>query len=127
MNSKSRILGLDGRNPFALNRKDPLIGTGPEAARQLFEQFQHLCTGRPTEHAINAAFNILVNAIRQSYPLRSMAEARFDELFGKMKTALLSNYDGTTGKRREVFAFDQVVAPQLVVDKDQIKTPGGNK
>lgn len=90
------------------NDADPLKA-GPEAGRVLMERFARSADEFPPAAVIDAAANLLVNAIRQSFPSRGAALTFYDELFGRTKTLLESHYDSVTGRRRQVFAHTQHV------------------
>jgi len=51
------------------------------------------------------------------------------ELFGKSMEVLLEHYDPTTGRRRSVIPFDQVIRPTLILTdapvSDRIQLPRG--
>lgn len=115
-----------GIYPEGHNPKDPLIKTGPEAQMELTKLFGKAGTGFPNEVVLGAAINVFVNALRQTYPRASEAEARYNELVGRFKTVLLSHYDSVTGKRRSVFPFHQTISPSLHVDEDKIHRPKSN-
>lgn len=106
--------------PEGHNAKDPLTKTGPEAQMELTKRFGQIATGFPNEAVIGAAINVFVNALRQTYPAASAAEARYNELAGKFKTILLSHYDSVTGRRRSIFPFHQTISPLHFVDNDKI-------
>jgi hypothetical protein len=86
---------------------DPLK-QGPTAEQELFKLFSGVANGFPTDAAVGAAANILLNGLRQNNTTRQKAEAAFDELFGKLKSILVAHYDGA-GKRRSVFPFHQMI------------------
>lgn len=89
--------------------------------RLLFQQIGAFATGKNLEAVMGACLNMLINAIRQNYPLRKDAEAKFDELFGRAKTLLLTNhYDSVTGKRRNVFPHTQVVRMPYHIDDETV-------
>jgi hypothetical protein len=88
--------------------KDPLDTTGAE--RELFDAITKLVLGKPLWVVQSVGMNLIVNAIRQSTGTRVLAEAQFNELFGRGKTVLLDqHYDSVTGHRRSVFPFTQVI------------------
>jgi len=97
------------------NNKDPL-NAGPEAGRVLLERFGLAANEFPLQVVIDAAANLLINAIRQSVPKRTAALAYYDELFGRCKTALAAHYDAVTGDRRNIFAHTQHVVMDLHKD-----------
>lgn len=101
-----------------LNGKDPLLN-GPELQKQLLDALVAQCGGKPNDVVLGAALNLLVNVLRQTYPLQRQVEARYDDLVGRTKTVLLSHYDGVTGKRRSVFPFTQVIEMGHHIDKDR--------
>ncbi len=90
------------------NPKDPLHQAGPPQGRELFRRFGQVANGFSHEQVIDAAFNLIVNAIRQGHPGWNKAQARYDELFGRGKTILREHFDAA-GRRRNVFPFDQFV------------------
>jgi hypothetical protein len=96
------------------NRQDPLLQTGQQAGRALFDIYSRASNGFSRDDVINAAMNVLVNAIRQEAASRSQAEARYDELAAKTKGLLMGHYDSVSGKRRSVFPFTQHVHAELV-------------
>lgn len=104
------------------NRQDPLLQTGAEAGRVLFDAMSRTCTGFSRDDVVNAAINILVNAIRQECPSRQQSEARYDELSAKTKGLLMNHYDSVSGKRRSVFPFTQTVHAQLVHFDDKLNS-----
>lgn len=97
-----------------INKRDPLLNTGPEAGRALFDAMLQVCHGFGRDAVVDAAVNLLVNGLRQDCPKRAQAEAKFDELFGRSKTLLMKHYDSVTGNRRSVFPFTQHIHAQLV-------------
>jgi hypothetical protein len=101
------------------NPKDPMLTSGPEAERKLFEQLGRVCNDFPREVVAGAASNLIINAIRQNFATRETAEKAFDELFGRTKSLLLDqHYDSVTGKRRNIFPFTQHIEIPLTIDKD---------
>lgn len=105
-----------------INRQDPLLQTGAEAGRVLFDAMSKVCNGFGRDDVVNAAVNILVNAIRQECGSRQQAEARYDELAAKTKGLLMGHYDSVSGKRRSVFPFTQTVHAQLVHWDDKLNS-----
>jgi hypothetical protein len=97
---------------------DPLKAIGGQE-KHLFEMFTGMSVGMDLEVVMGAAVNILINAIRQNYPLRDAAEQKFNELFGRGKQILLANhYDSVTGRRRSVIPHDQIIRMPYVMDPD---------
>jgi hypothetical protein len=100
-----------------VNGADPLLGTGPEKQKILFDSMVRACHGHATDVVIGAALNLLINAIRQSAPSKDSAERDYNEIFGKGKGLLFQHYDSVTGKRRSVFPHTQVIEmPHLIAD-----------
>jgi hypothetical protein len=97
---------------------DPLKSISGQE-KLLFDLFTHASVGKNLDAVMGAAINVIINAIRQSYPKRVDAERKIDELFGRGKTLLLANhYDSVTGLRRNVFPHTQVVRMAYHFDDD---------
>lgn len=92
------------------NEKDPLHKAGPNYQKELFRQFSQLANGFSAEDVIGATMNMLVNCVRQTNSTRASAESRWNDWTERFKEILLSrHYDSVTGKRRNVFPFEQFV------------------
>jgi hypothetical protein len=97
---------------------DPLGGLRGQE-EMLFRIFGSAATGKNADAVMGAAINIIINAIRQNYPLRKDAEEKITELFGRAAQLLLANhYDSVTGKRRAVFPHTQVVRMAYHMEDD---------
>jgi len=107
---------------------DPLKNL-PSQEELLFRMFTQFSVGKNLDAVMGAAINVLINAIRQSYPRRNDAEAKMSELFGRAIQLLLHNhYDSVTGLRRNVFPHTQIVRMPYHIE-DDIHDPrlkGGN-
>lgn len=102
------------------NRSDPLLKSSSEQQLELFKKLTKECSGQSAEAVIGAAINLLINAVRQAYPNLREAGARYDEVAGRGRQSLTEHYDGVTGKRRGIFAHDQVIAPPMLTDADRV-------
>ena len=105
--------------PQGDNPKDPLKRAESEQL-ELTRKFGLVASGFSNEAVLGAAINVFVNAIRQTYPTLSSADARYTELVGKFKSVLLGHYDSVTGKRRSIFPFHQTISPVLFKDEDTV-------
>ena len=105
-----------------LQPKDPLRGV-PDNQRELFTRLSQACEGFNMLEVRGAASNLIVNAIRQLHPTRDKAEAAFDEMFGKAKQMLMEHYD-STGRKKGIFPFDQVLHASHVDFTDKAKFNG---
>lgn len=103
-----------------LHRTDPLASNGPDSAKALFEKLARAADSHPADDVIGASMNMIVNAIRQVYPTRTLAEQRINEVMGKTKEILLGFYDGTTNRRKSVIPFDQYVFAPHHDDRETI-------
>ncbi len=102
------------RNPL-----DPIHGSGPDAAMDLFRRVSRAAHHLPTDAVIDAACTLLINAIRQSAPDWRQAEPMFDQYFSRTKSLLHDHYDAN-GRKRGVFPFNQTVAMNGPInDKDR--------
>jgi len=99
-------------NPLR-NPKDPIHKLGPEAEKELFKAFGQTAHGFPRDAVLNAAWNVILNVIRQDAEKRTRAENLFDEYAGKAKHNLLEYHYDNTGKRRNIFPFTQNVEVEL--------------
>jgi hypothetical protein len=86
-------------------RDRQLVG---DAERVLFEALAREASGFQRAQVIGAAGNLIINALRQEYDGREAAGRAFDEFFGRIKDLLMQHYDAG-GRRRGVFAYDQVL------------------
>ncbi len=97
------------------NPKDPMLKSGPDAERRLFEALGRVCSGHDGAVVNGAVMNLLVNSVRQACATRGEAERVFDELVGRSKNLLLEqHYDPVTNRRRNIFPYTQVVNAALV-------------
>jgi hypothetical protein len=102
------------------NPTDPLRRVETSGA-ELFRRFGQTASGFPSEAVIDAACNIFLNALRQTYGQRHQAEARYDELVARLKGVLMEHYDPVTGRRRSaLFPFTQNIDVPFLVDKDKV-------
>lgn len=99
------------------NPKDPLLKSGAAEERELFKRFTEAAHGFSMGAVIGASANMIVNCLRQAHVTRAKAEGRFDELFGRLKTLLLSHYDGL-GRRMNIFPRHQVIHAPLIRGDD---------
>jgi hypothetical protein len=102
-----------------VNGKDPLR-SGPTATAELFGRFSKAADGFPTAAAVEAAANVLLNAIRQANATRPRAELAFDELFGQLKASLVAHYDGASGARKSIFPFHQNLLVPFVKNTNKV-------
>jgi hypothetical protein len=91
------------------NPKDPLLQTGPDQQRALFDAYVGVSRGFSTESVIGASMNLLVNALRQAHGNRRHADERMSEVAQRLRSILMEHYDPVTGRRRSVFPFTQVI------------------
>lgn len=93
-----------------LNSKDPLGKVSPTNEREALVEIAGILerAGANVGFVNNVAANLIVNGFRQAYPTRAEAERAFDELAAKTKSILMDQYT-TEGRRRGVFAYDQVI------------------
>ena len=101
------------------NPKDPLLKTGPESEQALFKSLSLLCDGFPTDVVINAAANMLINAVRQTRQTRPEAERYIDELIGRTKTILLDRHYDSAGRRKGIFPYDQHLYAEHFISRNK--------
>lgn len=100
------------------NAADPILKSGPEQEKMVFEAFNRAASGYEYNHVAGAAINLIANTVRQCCETRQQAERMYDELVGRAKNLLLEkHYDPVSNKRRNIFPFTQHVHAQRVVDK----------
>lgn len=102
-----------------INPKDPLPKLQHEAGKELYKRFGNCATGFQTNDVISAAANMIVNSLRLVYDNRKDAEARMAEIMGRSSQALRDCYDGSTGKRRNIFPHTQHILAAHHLDKDK--------
>lgn len=103
------------------NPKDPMHGSLDTPQKQLLLLWSKAAHGFSYEAVIGASANELVAGVRQCYPTRSEAEARFNEVVGKARDHLLGCYDSTTGKRLNIFPHTQIVQAAHHIEPDTIR------
>jgi hypothetical protein len=91
-----------------MNPNDPLR-KGPDNTLVLFNRLAEASDGFTHEDVVGAAANLILNAVRQSYPKRQDAMRSCEELLAKMKGVLDSHYNEYSGERRHVFPFHQII------------------
>lgn len=82
-----------------------------EAGVQLTQAIAQICNQRDRDAVLEACVNIIMNCIRQNCARRVDAEAKMNEIYGRGMVALMEHYDPSTGRRRSVVPFDQVISP----------------
>lgn len=105
---------------MSINPKDPLLASGPEQQRVLFDRYREASRDFPVDAVMGAAINLVVTALRQSRPSRQLAEQGFNEYAQKTLALLLEHYDSVTGKRKNIFPFTQVIQMGLHEEPDRI-------
>jgi hypothetical protein len=103
------------------NPNDPLLKTGPERQRYLFETWSKVADGFSAQDVIGAAVNVLANAIRQScvsYHGTYGAQALGERIKADISRLITEHYDVITGKRRNTFAHTQHVIMDHFKDPD---------
>lgn len=107
-------------NGTAHNARDPMLKIAPKTALDLTAEFAKLAHQAGMANVIDAAGSLIITALRQRFEKRNEAEAAINEIFGRMKTALLEHYDGTSGRRKGIFPYDQTIAPALVDARSKV-------
>lgn len=110
-------------NSVLRNPDDPLRKTGPDASRNLLIEFGKVANGYPMEAVLQAAADVILNAIRQTHAKRSGAKDAFDAITTRTRDVLLSQHYDAMGRRRNVFPFDQKIEMPTVVNESKIWTP----
>ncbi len=105
---------------MTLNGKDPLMNAHAPAGQTLFKAISSTASGFPAEDVVNAAVNLMINAIRQQCATRADAGRVFDDMFGRSKQILMNHYD-SVGRLRGVFPYDQTIHTELLIDPDLLK------
>ena len=97
------------------NPADPLNAAGPPAAAELMRSIAQQCDGFTFEDVVNAAANMIINALRQQHETAGAAEQAFDQVASSAKAVLIGQHyrPGRNGKRIQgAFAFRQgIVVP----------------
>lgn len=106
--------------------QDPLQHLrGDAQAREVFEAMGKAFEGMSIDTIIAACMNMIANCIRQNYGTRLEAESRMADICGAMLQMLMEHYDSTTGRRRSVVPFNQVVSPSRVESDFRVLGLGG--
>lgn len=105
---------MNTMNGTGVNPKDPLWKSAPERVEHLTKQFGKEANGFSIEDVVNASAATLITALRQAYSTKGEAESRFNELFGRMLTLLLTHYDGSNNRVQGAFPFNQAIYPNVI-------------
>lgn len=100
---------------------DPLATASSEQQKRLFTQMAKASAGHSVEEVMGAALNVIVNAIRQTYPSRDKAMLVADEKSAKLKELLAANYTRTGGRLQGAYPFNQTIHADHHIDKDAIR------
>lgn len=101
-----------------MNPKDPLLKSGPDQQRELFNTFCKVSHGFSAEDVTGAAINLLINGVRQAHATREKAMAALDEKAAKAKELLAAHYD-STGRKNGIFPFHQIIHAAHFTNKDR--------
>jgi len=91
---------------------DPINNRSPQT-RALFETMSAACNGFSSEDAINAAANVIINALRQACPTRAGAMLALDEVVASTKNVLSDHYT-SAGRKKGVFPYHQTISVPLI-------------
>ena len=93
------------------NPRDPLAGNIADPGMILFKQCSGIAANGmfPASAVIDAGFNMILNAVRQSFPLRKKAMERLDQLHVQMKEQLARQYGHTGNRLQGLYPYDQVI------------------
>jgi hypothetical protein len=103
-----------------MNGKDPILNNA-EPARQLFHSFSQISHGFSTIDVVNAALNILINAVRQAEATQKGASETWDEWTTRSKSLLMDGYD-STGRKKGIYPYTQTLSASFANFK--MKRPG---
>lgn len=92
---------------MSIHRMDP-INRVPTSSIALFERFSRAADGYSADSVLDAAFNIIVNSLRQAHNTRDKAGMSYDELTTKAKGHLMECYD-STGRKKGVYPYHQII------------------
>lgn len=98
---------MDDKLMVGKEGKDPLT-TGPDQVRVLFDRFGDAAHGFSHQEVASACMNIILNAIRQTYPTLRGADESLTRLLEQGRSQLGDHYF-PGGKRRSVFPFHQKI------------------
>jgi len=99
---------------------DPIAKSGPDQQRILFAAMAQASRGHSMDEVIGAALNIVVNALRQTYPSREKALVAADQKAAQFKDILSKCYT-SAGRLNGVFPFNQHIEMPHFIDKDSIR------
>lgn len=110
-NGSKFILGGD-------NPQDPTRNVSSSNPRALFQKFGACANGFGYDDVIDAASNLIINALRQKHTKRRDALEAYSLLTNKVGDLLSAHYDSSTGNRKNIFPFTQTVNATHHVDED---------
>jgi hypothetical protein len=95
-----------------IHPKDP-IASSSDNAIELMKKMGQVANGFSSQDVINAAANIVVNALRQSHAVRSSAEQAWDEMAARAKGQLMDCYD-SGGRKKGIYPYHQTISMPYV-------------
>lgn len=94
--------------------------SGPE--EELAAKVGLIFDGRPADQVISVCVNMIVNCVLQNEGRRPVAMEKVEWIYHQTMNTLLEFYDPTTGRRRSVVPFNQVISPEPL--KNGTRFPG---
>jgi hypothetical protein len=95
-----------------IHPKDP-IANNPDKAIELMKAMGQVAHGFSSQEVINAAANIVINAMRQSHATGHEAERAWDEIVARSKGQLMACYD-SNGRKKGIYPYHQTIVMPYV-------------
>jgi microcystin degradation protein MlrC len=95
-----------------IHPSDPLAST-PDKARELMQNMGQVAHGFSAQDVLNAATNIVINALRQGHSTSRSAEQAWDEMMAKAKGQLMDCYD-SSGRKKGIYPYHQTIVMPFV-------------
>lgn len=95
-----------------IHPKDP-IANNSDNAIELMKKMGQVAHGFSAQDVINAAANLVINALRQSHSNRQSAEQAWDETMARAKGQLMDCYDAS-GRKKGIYPYHQTIVMPFV-------------
>ena len=104
-------------NGTGFNSKDPLNNSAEVRQQSLIEKMSRVSDGYSAQDIIVVAMTMMIRCLRQCYPNKVAAGAKFTEHYNRAMQLLMDHYDGVNKRKQGLFPFNQTVSARIDLNK----------